>query len=317
VKNFGQRAQALFTGVENFCILACELCKNGWENYPTPFTKVVEECKIDNFGIGHFGHFSSTFLSKCWSNCAKPNLNSPWNAPVRNVVGAPCLPAAVPHRMCTHATSGPSATPWLLCVTLLSVLASATPRSPTRRTAAPPYTIGRSPLHVATPLRPCHAHAATPLLTTVVTPSPRRTCLYKRPSPLESSASATQSLFSCPPWPPVGELLPPVASISFWLRLSLPTSPRSPTETLLAVGLSPDSANSPEQTVPRTQTPWHRRALSPKHLPPPPTPQTNPRWVPHHPRPLSRPIPALPWPDSSDPRCWSHPRTQLQKLISS
>jgi hypothetical protein len=213
------------------------------------------------------------FLSKCWSNCAKPNLNSPWNAPARDVAGTPCLPAAVPRRTCTPATSGLSAAPWLLCVTLMSVLAGATRHSPTRRTAPPPYTIGCLPLHVATPLRPCHAHAATPLLTTVVTPSPRRTRLYKRPTPLQSSTSAAQSFFSCPPWPPVGELLPPVASISFRPRLSLPTSPRSPTETLPAVGLSIGSANSPEQTVPWTQTPWHRRALSLEHLPPPPTPQ--------------------------------------------
>jgi hypothetical protein len=176
-------------------------------------------------------------LSKCWSNCAKPNLNSPWKAPARDVAGAPCLPAAVPHCKYTPTTSGPSAAPWLLCVTLVSVLAGAMRRSPTRRTVAPPYTIGCSPLHVATPLWPCHAHAATPL-TTVVTPSPRRTRLYKRPSPLQSSASASQSFFSCPPWPPVGELLPPITSISFRSCLSVPTSPHSPTETLQAVGLS-------------------------------------------------------------------------------
>jgi hypothetical protein len=42
VKNAGQRSQALFTGTENFCILACELCKNGGEKDPTPFMKVVE-----------------------------------------------------------------------------------------------------------------------------------------------------------------------------------------------------------------------------------------------------------------------------------
>jgi hypothetical protein len=29
-----------------------------------------------------------------------------------------------------------------------------------------------------------------------------------------------------------------------------------------------------------------------------------------------RPIPAVPWPDSGDPRCWPHPGTQLQKLNS-
>jgi hypothetical protein len=204
-------------------------------------------------------------------------MNSPWNAPARDVVGAPCLPTAVPRRTCTPATSNPSATPWLPCMTLVSVLAGSTRRSPTRRTVAPPYTIGRSPLHVSTPLRPCHAHAAIPLLTIIVTPSPQRTRLYKRPYPLQSSASATQSFFSCPPWPPVGELLPSVASISFRPRMSPPTSPRSPTETLPAIGLSPGSANSSERTVPLTQTPWHRRALSPKHLPPPPTPQTDPR----------------------------------------
>jgi hypothetical protein len=29
VKNAGQRMEALFIGVENFCILASNLCKNG------------------------------------------------------------------------------------------------------------------------------------------------------------------------------------------------------------------------------------------------------------------------------------------------
>jgi hypothetical protein len=42
VKFAGQRSQALFTGAENFCILACKLCKNGGEKDPTPFMKVVE-----------------------------------------------------------------------------------------------------------------------------------------------------------------------------------------------------------------------------------------------------------------------------------
>jgi hypothetical protein len=69
--------------------------------------------------------------------------------------------------------------------------------------------------------------------------------------------------------------------------------------------------------APATATAWRRWDPSSEHLPPPPTPQIDPRWVPHHPRPHSRPIPSLPWPDSGDPRCWPCPGTQLQKMISS
>jgi hypothetical protein len=156
--------------------------------------------------------------------------------------------------------------------------------------APPPCTIGRSPLHVATPLRPCHAHAAAPLLTIVVTPSPRRTRLYKRPSPLQSSASAVPSFFSCPPWPPVGELLLLVASISFRPRLSLPTSPRSPTEACTTASC-------------RTQHP-PRRSLSRGGRGSTPSPSTttgrssaatNPRnGTLDEPRPLPLPFPAHP-----------------------
>jgi hypothetical protein len=135
----------------------------------------------------------------------------------------------------------------------------------THRMAPPPGTIGRSPLHVATPLRPCHAHAATPLLTTVVTPSPRRTSLYKRPSPLQSSASAVLSFFSCPPWPPVGELLLLVASISFRPCLSLPTSPRSPTEACTTASCRTPTSSSPESEQRRSRlhsvTEHHHRPL--------------------------------------------------------
>jgi hypothetical protein len=68
--------------------------------------------------------------------------------------------------------------------------------------------------------------------------------------------------------------------------------------------------------APTATHPWYRRAHSSEHLPPPLTPQNDPRWLRHHPRPLSRPIPALPWLDSGDLCCWPRPGTQLQKMIS-
>jgi hypothetical protein len=64
--------------------------------------------------------------------------------------------------------------------------------------------------------------------------------------------------------------------------------------------------------APAAATAWHHWDPSSEHLPLPPTPQIDPRWVPHHPR----PIPTLPWPNSGDPRCWPRLGTQLQKMNS-
>jgi hypothetical protein len=119
---------------------------------------MVEGQLIYNFGIGHFGHFSSNFLSKSWSNCDKPNLNTTWNTPARDVTSAPYLPSVVPRRACTPATSSSSSAPWLLCVMLVSVLAGATRPALTRRPAALPFSIGHGSaarLHPTLSYLPC------------------------------------------------------------------------------------------------------------------------------------------------------------------
>jgi hypothetical protein len=55
-----------------------------------PFTKVVEKCKIYNFGIQLFAHFSSKIWRKSRSNRAKQNLNGADRDHARDVArGAP------------------------------------------------------------------------------------------------------------------------------------------------------------------------------------------------------------------------------------
>jgi hypothetical protein len=47
------------------------LCTNGGEKDPMPFTKVVEQCKIYNFGIQMFAHFNSKFWRKITVNAGR------------------------------------------------------------------------------------------------------------------------------------------------------------------------------------------------------------------------------------------------------
>jgi hypothetical protein len=64
VKKASQRPESLFTDAQKTANLACLLCTNGGEKDLMPFTKVVEQCKIYNFGIQMFVHFSSKILRK-------------------------------------------------------------------------------------------------------------------------------------------------------------------------------------------------------------------------------------------------------------
>jgi hypothetical protein len=129
-------------------------------------------------------------------------------------------PTIVPRRTCTPATSGPCAAPRLLCVTQMGPLDGATRRSPTRRTAAPPCAIDRSLLHVATPCGHAMPMPRHPVVDDRRDPFSTTNCLYKRLSPLlghactQSSASAVPSFLSSPPWPPIGEHLPPIDSVT-------------------------------------------------------------------------------------------------------
>jgi hypothetical protein len=71
VKKASQHPESLFTGAQETANLAFFLCTNGGEKDPTPFTKVVEQYKIYNFGVQRFAYFSSKIWRKTCSNRVK------------------------------------------------------------------------------------------------------------------------------------------------------------------------------------------------------------------------------------------------------
>jgi hypothetical protein len=98
VKNASQRFWVLFTGAQKTANLACLLCTIGGEKDPMPFTKVVEQCKIYNFGIETLDHF-------CWKKLRKTRS-------VEGGLNCFCLDAqsAPSHRRRAHSRKGPYGT---------------------------------------------------------------------------------------------------------------------------------------------------------------------------------------------------------------
>jgi hypothetical protein len=94
VKKLGQCPWVLFTGAQKTTNLACLLCTIGGEKDPMPFTKVVDQCKIYNFGIQMFVHFSSKILSKTLLNSA--SLNGVWLLGIQSAPSCRCRAPAAP-----------------------------------------------------------------------------------------------------------------------------------------------------------------------------------------------------------------------------
>jgi hypothetical protein len=112
VKNASQRPESLFIGTHKSVNLTCLLCTNGGEKDPMPFTKVVEQCKIYNFGIQMFAHFSSKILRKTLLNEATPKGLAPStceNAGARDVAPSHVGFVIVRHRT---RTSRPARIRW-------------------------------------------------------------------------------------------------------------------------------------------------------------------------------------------------------------
>jgi hypothetical protein len=157
-----------------------------------PFTKVVEQCKIYNFGIQRFAYFSSkifrkTLLNKATPYCLAPERAGTWARTTwRSAMSAsrPYVAVRAPRQTGDRwSVRGAEA---LLCVVLwapdsrhaLRLHASVGPAAFGHWPVPPPA--GR---HWSSPLAPPLPHTATHYATTLVIPSPRHTA-YRRPADL-------------------------------------------------------------------------------------------------------------------------------------
>jgi hypothetical protein len=160
--------------------LACFLCTNGGEKDPTPFTKVVEQCKIYNFGIQRFAYFSSKILRKTLLNKATPNCLAP-----ERVERGHTRRRARPCRLHSRTPSYAHAKVGRRLLVRprrrgAPVRGSVGPGSAPRVALA---CVGRPRRLWSSPLAPPLPHAATHCATTLVIPSPRHTA-YKNPAGL-------------------------------------------------------------------------------------------------------------------------------------
>jgi hypothetical protein len=115
-----------------------------------PFMKVVEQCKIYNFGIQRFAYYSSKISRKILLNKATPNFlalehaGARARAMSRSVLSAPRPYAAVRAHRGRPVTVGPSAAPRRSCAWYCGPRICATHCARMSRPAAPPLAIGPS-----------------------------------------------------------------------------------------------------------------------------------------------------------------------------
>jgi hypothetical protein len=121
-----------------------------WRKRPYAFMKVVEQCKIYNFGIQRFAYFSSKILRKTLLNKATPYCLAPERAGTwarttwRSAMSASRPYVAVRAHRGRLATIGPSVVPRRSCAWYYGPQIHATRCACMHRSAPPPLAIGPS-----------------------------------------------------------------------------------------------------------------------------------------------------------------------------